>query len=77
MLIKEPTDGVSSACSGPSTDGTITSRLGLSEVLVGARGERQSAKINGDLLRLNMTRPASVGLPSCVVIGCTPRRQTM
>lgn len=33
------------------------------------RGERGSAEINGDLLRLNLTSPASAGPLSRVVIG--------
>lgn len=43
---------------------------------MGVRGEHESTEIIGNLLQLNVTRPASAGLPSCVVIGRNPRRQT-
>lgn len=43
---------------------------------MGVRGEHGSREIIGDLLQLNVTSPASAGLPSHVVIGHIPRRQT-
>lgn len=41
---------------------------------MGVRGERRSTEMIGDLLQLNMTRPASAGLLSRVVIGRFPRK---